>query len=369
MLNIFPGERDWAIQTERLIAQAAYRGSDIFECDRAAKTIALGDFESFHNGWHQLGREVEEAGRKALAEGNVETGKQRLYRASNYYRHADFFLLGKDERKIANFRKTKRCFEDAIKHDSHRVEAVQVTCGDDVYDGYYVFPRNLAPGAKAPAVLMLGGADSLAEEIYFWGTDELAARGIGVLILDTPGRGSSLRLKKIHSRPDYEVPVRAAIDYLEARPDVDPDRVGCVGVSMAGYYAPRGTAFEPRIKALVLWCACYDILEELYDWYPPIQQQIQWILGVETDAEAREKLKDFNLRGIAHRIKCPTLISHGSDDVVMNVEGARRLYEEIGSTDKTLKVWGGEEGGAVHCNYDNWSVSIPFMFDWLAKRL
>ncbi|MBS7742922.1 alpha/beta hydrolase [Chelatococcus sp. HY11] len=367
MLNIFPGERDWAIQTERLIAQAAYRGSDIFECDRAAKRIKEGDFESFHNEWHELGRETEEAGRKALEAGDIETAKYRLYRASNYYRHADFFLLGTDERKIANFRKTKRCFEDAIKYDANRVEAVQVTCGDDIYDGYYVFPNK--GREKSPAVLMLGGADSLAEEIFFWGTQELADRGIGVLILDTPGRGSSLRLRHIHSRPDYEVPVKAAIDYLEARPDVDPDRIGCVGVSMAGYYAPRGTAFEPRIKALVLWCACYDILEELYNFYPPIQKQIQWILGVDNDTQAREKLKDFNMKGIAHQIRCPTLISHGAGDVVMDVKGARRLYDEIGSTDKVLKIWEGDEGGAVHCNYDNWSISIPFMFDWLAKRL
>jgi hypothetical protein len=54
---------------ERLIAQAAYRGSDIFECDRAAKRIKEGDFESFHNEWHELGRETEEAGRTALAAG------------------------------------------------------------------------------------------------------------------------------------------------------------------------------------------------------------------------------------------------------------------------------------------------------------
>ena len=56
-------------------------------------------------------------------------------------------------------------------------------------------------------------------------------------------------------------------------------------------------------------------------------------------------------------------------DVVMRVDGAKRLYDEISSCDKLLKLWDGGEGGSVHCNYDNWSVSIPFMFDWLAKRL
>ena len=368
MLNIFPGHPDWAIQTERVIAEAAYGGADVFECDRTARKIKLGDLESWHAEWHDLARLTEAAGRQALAEGATVTAKQRLFRASNYYRHADFFLPGRDARKRNNYLLVSACFKDAIKLHSQKIEPVQVTCGSDVYDGYFFHPVNPKPG-RWPAVLMLGGADSLAEELYFFGGSEMAERGMAVLILDTPGRGSSLRLKKIYTRPDYEVPVKAAVDYLTGRPEVDPNRIGCLGVSMAGYYAPRGTAFEPRIKALVLWCACYDVLEELYNFYPPIQGQMQWILGVNTDAEAREKLKDFNLKGIAHRIKCPTLVSHGLGDMVMNVAGAKRLYEEISSTDKMLKLWDGTQGGKVHCNYDNWSISIPLMLDWLVKRL
>ena len=97
--------------------------------------------------------------------------------------------------------------------------------------------RTPRPG---PGVLLLGGADSLAEELYFFGGSEIAERGMATLILDTPGRGSSLRLKNIYARPDYEVPITAAIDYLSARPEVDPDRIGCVGVSMAGYTSRAG---------------------------------------------------------------------------------------------------------------------------------
>jgi dienelactone hydrolase len=368
MLNIFPGHPDWAIQTERLIAEAAFGGADVFECDRTAKKIRSGDVESWHREWHALAQATEVAGREALAAGGKITAKERLFRASNYYRHADFFLPGRDQRKRDNFLRLSACFKEAIAIHSRKIETVQVSCGSEVYDGYFCHPIRPEIG-RWPAVLMLGGADSLAEELYFFGGSEIAERGMAVLILDTPGRGSSLRLKNIYSRPDYEIPVKAAIDYLAGRPDVDPGRIGCVGVSMAGYYAPRGAAFEPRIKALVLWCACYDVLQDLYDFYPAIQRQIQWILGVPSDAEARLKLKDFNLSGIAHRIGCPTLISHGVADVVMNVNGAKRLYEEIGSAEKVLRLWEGGEGGAVHCNYDNWSVAIPLMFDWLVARL
>ncbi|MBX9846482.1 MAG: alpha/beta hydrolase [Xanthobacteraceae bacterium] len=367
MLDPFPGHVDWNIQTQRLIAQSSYGGADAFEIDQAATRIIGGDMDSWYREWFSLGKQIHDLGRASENNGDTITAGKRLLRASNYYRHADFFLPGRDPRKRETYLLVSDCFKRGHTLLNLGVENIQVKCGNDVYDGY--FCPAFGTKGPGPAVLMLGGADSLAEELFFWGLSELRERGISVMLLDTPGRGSSLRLKNIYSRPDYEVPVRAAIDYLCARPEVDKDRVGCVGVSMAGYYAPRGAAFEPRIKALVLWCACYDILKDLYEWYPAIRGQIQWILGVENDAQARERLKDFNLGGIAKNITCPTLISHGVDDVVMNVEGAKRLHQEISSKEKVLKVWGGAEGGAVHCNYDNWALSIPFMFDWLAKRL
>ncbi len=368
MVDLFPGHPDWSIQTQRVIAEAAFGGGDVFECSRTAEKIKPGDQESWWQEWVGLARATEAEGRRALADGALVTGKQYLFRASNYYRHADFFLLGTDHRKREDFIRTQACFRDAAKLQTPKIEFVQVTCGTDVYDGYFLHPHDPAPG-KWPVVLMLGGADSLAEELYFFGGSEVAARGIAVLMLDTPGRGSSLRLKGIVSRPDYEVPVKAAIDWIEARPEIDRDRIGCVGVSMAGYYAPRGIAFEPRVKALALWCACYDILEDLYEFYPPIQLQMQWIVGAKDDAEAREKLKAFNMKGHAQNIKCPVLISHGEQDIVMDVKGAKKLFDEIGSKDKTLKLWSGSAGGAIHCNYDNWAAAIPYMFDWLQKKL
>src|SRR3712207_7132279 len=43
-------------------------------------------------------------------------------------------------------------------------------------------------------------------------------------------------------RSDTEAWGAAAVDYLQARPDVDGDRIGIVGWSLGGYYAPRAAA-------------------------------------------------------------------------------------------------------------------------------
>ena len=76
---------------------------------------------------------------------------------------------------------------------------ITVRCGDEEYDGYFCHPVNPKPG-KWPAVLFLGGADAYAEEIYFGGK-QMLERGWAMLLVDTPGRGSSIYLRESRLGP------------------------------------------------------------------------------------------------------------------------------------------------------------------------
>lgn len=73
-----------------------------------------------------------------------------------------------------------------------------------------------------------------------------------------PGTGEPLRLRGVPSRPDYKVPTAAIGDYLQTRPAVDPGRIGLLGISLGGYYAPRGAALEHRVTACAAWCGVWD---------------------------------------------------------------------------------------------------------------
>lgn len=80
-------------------------------------------------------------------------------------------------------------------------------------------------------------------------------------------------------------------------------------------------------------------------------------------------MEDYRLDGVVQNMRCPFLITHGADDEQVPVADAEALYNASGSTDKTLRVFTTEEGGAQHCQRDYLSIATMTMFDWLQDKL
>jgi dipeptidyl aminopeptidase/acylaminoacyl peptidase len=367
-ISFLPERPDWDVQILRLVAEAAFGGADPWECQRIADDVRARGLtqEGWHDAWAGA---AEGLVREASADGASDASRRdELLRAFSYFRTAEFFLPMGGEERLATYTRARDAFQAALPLLPVRAETIQVPHGDATYEGYVFSPRD-ADAEPRPGVFCMGGADSYAEELYFFGARALVDRGATVVVVDTPGRGIALRRDGHRAPADYERPASAVIDVLAGLPGVDPERIGVVGSSLGGYYAPRLASEDERVKALVCWCACFDVLRDLYDYYPPIQAQMRWVVGAEDDAEARAILRDFTLKDAAPRITCPILISHGANDEFMPTASAEELYEAVGSEDKQLKVWQADEGGALHCGYDNWAAYVPLMFDWLLERL
>ena len=369
MLDFLRPTHPFGFHVLRLAAEAQQGGGDLFDIARLCHGLQPDDREGWERAWLELAEATEANGRRALAAGHKETAMENFFHANQYYRMSDALLTGAEmAKKSQRFLKAQENFRAAARLHSPPIEVITVRCGSEKYDGYFCHPVNPKPGPW-PAVFFIGGADAYAEEIYFGGRPMLE-RGWALLLVDTPGRGSSHYVKQIPTRHDYEVPAKACIDYLVSCPEVDPKRIAVIGISMAGYYAPRAAAFDSRIKALVCWSGCYSVLNDLYLFCQHLQPTLQRILGGVTDAEARERLKLFTMEGAARKITCPTLITHGSEDRLMSVEGAKRLFAELGSADKSLKIYDDPSGGGtIHCSHDYWAHNLPFMLDWLEERL
>ena len=71
----------------------------------------------------------------------------------------------------------------------------------------------------------------------------------------------------------------------------------------------------------------------------------------------------------AKNITCPFLVTHAGNDRVVPVENAQKLYDAVGSKNKTIKIFTTEEGGAEHAHVDNRQVGIDFAADWFAENM
>ena len=124
--------------------------------------------------------------------------------------------------------------------------------------GYLALPSGeAAAGAKRPAIIVIQ---------EWWGVDDwikeqntrFASQGYVALAPDLyRGRTASApdeahELMRGMPEDRAMADLRAAVDYLAARPDVDPKRIGVAGWCMGGGYALKLAAADPRPVAIVV---------------------------------------------------------------------------------------------------------------------
>lgn len=359
----FPHNKGWSHQINRAIVESHNGGGDFGEIDRAASQMTVGDPESWHKEWMKMAEYVEALGSEAEKKTNLVTARQAFFRASNYYRLADFFLGRDDPREHATYRRQVNLFEKAGMLCKPKIESVKVPFEGKSLHAYFIPSIS---GKRSPTIIVFGGADATCEEVYFNTGAEASQRGFSILMIDGPGQGYTLRFEKLYARYNYETAVAAAIEFLLKRKNkfVDPNKVAIIGRSMGGYYASRAAAKEKRIRAAVIFDAIFDITEDVYDFFPPVRRAVNWDVGATDDEEARRKLSKFNLSGVAEEIDCPLLIIHGSDDYVSSPKAAEKLLAAAGTKDKQLKWYKAGHGVAAYR-----AEATAFVMDWLKTKL
>ena len=368
MFRYFPGNEGWSYHfAARIVNVAQLGGADFHEAHRVCERIEPGNGESWYREWRAAAERVELSAISARNTGRPVTSRDAYLRAHNYFRTAQFFLRGADPRKMDAYLDCVRCFRAALPFFDNPPERITFPFEHSRLSGYYYRPLGPARN-RHPAIAYLGGVDIIAEELWFFAAQAMLQRGFGVLCFDGPGMGEPLRLRGICARPDYEVAISAAVDYLVSRPDVDAAKICLVGQSMGGYYGGRGAAREPRLRAAILWGACYDILEDIYDFWPAVRPQVEWVIGAKDEKEAREKLRPFTLRGVLQDVKCPVMVTHGEDDTLVTVRAAHKTYADLPEP-KHLRIWTEAEGGSIHLMNDNRAEAVPYMLDWLLEEV
>jgi dipeptidyl aminopeptidase/acylaminoacyl peptidase len=369
MFNYFPDQYTWSAQ----FVMGLWAGGQFGEMHRWLDRLREGGSEAaWERAWNGMAKQQEDLAAADLEAGYRRSAGSRCLRAA-VYRFCGERQMPPGPAKTASYAAAMDAFAKAKDYMPLPIERVEIDSPDGILPAYLVPAKSKAP---APIVIFYSGFDVVKEMLYCFVREEFAQRGISVIIVDTPGVGEPLRLRNVPSRADYEVPTKAVVDYLETRPDVDKSRIGIMGISLGGYYAPRGAAFEPRIKAVVAWGAIYD--------YGAIWQkrwaskskylsvpffQLPWVMGTKTMEEALERVKSFTLADVLPQLKQPILIMHGENDISCPPEEAHNMFAKVGSADKTLRIFTIAEGGAEHVQADEPDAARQLAADWFAQKL
>jgi dipeptidyl aminopeptidase/acylaminoacyl peptidase len=215
-------------------------------------------------------------------------------------------------------------------------------------------------GGRPPLVLLLPGLDSTKEEFFTW-EEEFLERGMATLSVDGPGQGETGYTT--HIRPDYEVAVTAALDHLAGRDDLDLDRVGAVGVSLGGYYAPRAAAFEPRIRAAVAIGGPYNF-GDCWSGLPQLTREtFRHHAGAADEAAAERAAAALDLGPVLPRLRQPLLVIFGRLDRLIPFTHAERVADEAPNAELVMYP----DGNHV-CNNLPYRAR-PLAADWVGERL
>ncbi len=368
MWHYFPGQYMPSYQVNRALTQAHYGGGEFAEILEVASEIDPANRESFNIAWVKMGDKVYDLAEEFAKNGQTVSARRTYLRAFNYLRTSEFFMNLQDERKIPYYLKCRDAFIKAIHLFDEKPLQMDIPFEGSFLPAYLFAPSGIT---NPPVVVMFGGLDSLAEELYFGIAQHFNERGIAMMSVDGPGQGASLRLNHIHTRFDYEVAGTAVLDYIIANlgDHVDTSRVGIGAVSMGGYMAARCAAFEPRFKVCMIFGAVwsyYDIWKNRPDNHP-LAEIVQHIVGADNMTDAREKLKNFTLEGVAEKIQCPTYILHGGDDRQNFVENAYKTNEAL-TCEHVMEIIPVGSSGSSHCCVDDFTKSFN-MYDWIEKKI
>ncbi len=153
-----------------------------------------------------------------------------------------------------------------------------------------------------------------------------------------------------------------ALDYLESLPQVDAERIGCVGNSGGGTLTAYIAALDPRVKAAAIGC-----------YVTALPRRMANRIQADPDADPEQDLFGFVGEGIDHagllalRVPRPTLLASARFDF-FPIEGAResfaearKLYQVAGAAERVALAEAAEKHGlspplrkATYAFFDRW---------------
>jgi esterase FrsA len=293
------------------------------------------DHETWAAAFMETAQPHEQRAREAEGRGDEAAAEREYLRAYAYYRLGRYPTTNSPRRR-ESYEKSAACYVKAGSYLDPPLERVEIPFtgrpgeGDKII-AYWRRPK--APG-RVPVLVSWGGIDGYKEDRR---AGPYLQRGIAMLALDNAGVGHS----PIRGADEAERLFDAVFDWVQARGDVDPDRMGISGASTGGYWAAKlAHTRRDRIRCAVNHGGCahyaftpewiekaqdgeyaYELAETLaYAFYGPDATFEDWL----------ERSPELSLvrQGVLDQPCSPLLCVNGTKDTIFPIEDMWLLFEQ-----------------------------------------
>ncbi|MGH9245243.1 MAG: alpha/beta hydrolase family protein [Acidimicrobiales bacterium] len=325
--------------------------------------------------WRGVGRRYEDEGDHLDATGDHAAARPAHLQAKTYYaigRFPDAITALKAEAS----RDCVRAYLKAAAHIDPPLEQVRVECDHESIPSHFRVAAGASPDAPRAAVLIMCGADVFKED-RGWAAEHALENGMASLVMDAPGTGEN----PFPYEPESVKAWMAAIDWLAARPEVDPERIGAFGISRGGYSVMLlAGSYPERIKAAVAIAGNHFGYRmsphEAADFVAMRNQRSTYVFGAPGDAptfepttlEHEEELfRRWSLSelGLVDEVVCPILMINGKRDHLAPIGNIYYMLEHGPVTGREARVYP-DDG---HCAFKHRPEWAPAAFRWLASKL
>ncbi len=373
--------------------QIQYDGAATGEIYNAAsRIIESKGADSWIAEWSKEGDRIKGKAEQLLSENHLISAGHTFLRAYTYYRTAHLATDPGNHNKSMRetYSNLSYCFDRFRECSDISMEKIQVPfkkrgeATDLRMHGYFMKP-NKADDTPNPTLIWLSGAESIAEDVYWWCGAEGIRRGYNVFAVDNPG-DTATRIYNEHllNEGAGDDTLLSQMDYLLQRPEVDPNNIFVYGISMGGYRAGRFGQIDNRMAGIIANAPMLNAGKVLDDcrhvWKANRDAQgwgkrMCWQYGIDFESNlkaAMYELVDQAWRQFAvqpEKIKVPFLVMAGENELGgEGIRQAHEFYDRLGSEDKSKRIVTEEECGQAHCQLNNFPLARQIMFDWIESQ-
>ena len=287
-----------------------------------------------------MARRREAKAQAAEGDGNLITARENYFMAAIHWGAAQWPIDENDAQNRFYNGKKRECYTHYTRLADHHVEAAWIPLPDGrKLPAWFHLPPG-HHGERVPVVVSVPGMDSFKEMSVAMYGDRWLSRGLAVLALDGPGQYESPVLDVYFTMQAWMDTGKAAVDWLDARSEIDTARVGLSGNSFGSFFGTIAAAHEPRIRALSVSAVCHEpgfhtIFEEAS---PTFKTRFMYMSGITDEAEFDRFRQGMTWEGHAEKIRAPYLCVAGEFDELSPLEHTERLINALGGP-KRLVVY------------------------------